>query len=95
MTHADVQAASLLLQYAEKDFFIDPHLGALQAIDRLRGIPITLVHGRYDMDCRVSQAFLLKDKLPHVDLRVVAGNHSPAEEPMRTAILKMLSDALL
>lgn len=95
ITMVDVYAARILLGYAAKDFFIDPDLGVLQNIQALKNIPIILVHGRYDMDCKISQAFLLKEMLPQLDLRVVAGNHNPNEEPMHSSVLQMLSDTLL
>ena len=40
----------------------------LNHADTLKEIPIKIVHGRYDVDCRPSGAYDLKQKLPHAEL---------------------------
>ena len=40
----------------------------LNHVDTLKEIPIKIVHGRYDVDCRPSGAYDLKQKLPHAEL---------------------------
>ena len=43
----------------------------LRGLSRLRHLPITIVHGRYDLVCPVSASFAIKEALPHVNLIVV------------------------
>ena len=43
----------------------------MRNIHRLRHIPITIVHGRYDVVCPITQAFDIKRALPHTKLHVV------------------------
>ena len=62
----------------------------IQNADRLKNIPTTIVHGRYDVVCPVKNAFDLKAKMPHADLRVVANAGHSSFEP---AIAKQLRAA--
>ncbi|MGB0466823.1 MAG: prolyl aminopeptidase [Pontibacterium sp.] len=52
----------------------------LQNAHRIRHIPTTIVHGRYDMVCPVEQAFALHQALPGATLHIVqAAGHSAFE----------------
>jgi proline iminopeptidase len=90
-----IAAATILLSYAAKDFDLDPKLGVLAACDKLQDLPISLLHGRYDMDCPITQAFTLKDHVPQLDLRIASGNHSNSEEPMFTTLQNLWVEKLL
>jgi proline iminopeptidase len=46
----------------------------------LKDIPITLVHGRYDLICPIKNAFLLKKKLPHIDFHIAPTSGHAASE---------------
>ncbi|HXS15286.1 MAG TPA: alpha/beta fold hydrolase, partial [Candidatus Saccharimonadales bacterium] len=47
-------------------------------IYKLRGIPTTIIHGRYDMICQPQNAYLLHKKLKKSKLFFVVGGHSDA-----------------
>lgn len=94
ITEDNVNQSRILLSYADKDFFLPPKTAALQKIKHLRNIPITLMHGRFDLTCCVEQAFLLKSLLPQTDLRIVAGSHSVQEEPMMSEFRRLFEDCV-
>ena len=48
--------------------FVEDDNYILNRADTLKNIPIKIVHGRYDVDCRPSGAYDLKQKLPHAEL---------------------------
>ena len=48
--------------------FVEDDNYILNHVDTLKEIPIKIVHGRYDVDCRPSGAYDLKQKLPHAEL---------------------------
>ena len=43
----------------------------IKNIHRLTHIPITIVHGRYDVVCPITQAFEIKRALPHTKLHII------------------------
>ncbi|QJG66738.1 prolyl aminopeptidase [Mycoplasma phocoenae] len=50
-------------------------------IDKIKHIPMIIVHGRYDIDCRPSAAFLLADSVEKAQLAIIeASGHSQREE---------------
>jgi len=62
----------------------------LKNIHRLTHIPITIVHGRYDVVCPITQAFDIKWALPHTKLHIVteaghAGAHPGIMKELRRA----------
>lgn len=55
----------------------------LNRVSQLKDIPMTIFHGRYDVDCRVSGAYALKQACPHAELNIVElAAHSPNEGPL-------------
>ena len=58
---------------------------------KLKKIPITIVHGRYDMVCPITQAYAIKKALPHTKLIIVKdAGHAASHDGIRRA----LTDAL-
>jgi proline iminopeptidase len=69
----------------------------LKNAHKLRSIPITMVHGRYDMVCPITAAYALKDALPHSRLVVVPNAGHSSYEPgirreLRRATEKMFTN---
>jgi proline iminopeptidase len=67
----------------------------LRGLKKMGGIPITIVHGRYDMVCPIVQAFMVKAILPGVKLVVVPdAGHSGTDpgnwDAQKAALRKML-----
>lgn len=94
VTRADITAESvgrwqMLMHYGLHDFFMP--VGSIYENLSALTMPVHALHGRFDMDCPISQAFQLKEALPSLKLTVVSGNHSTSEEPMGSAF-KALAD---
>jgi proline iminopeptidase len=55
---------------------------------RLKDIPGTIVHGRYDMVCPVNQAFALSAAWPEARLKIIAdAGHSSSEQGITDALI--------
>lgn len=65
----------------------------LRDIGRIRHIPATLVHGRYDVICPAKNALDLAAAWPEADLHVVLAGHA-ASEPAIVDVLVRATDAL-
>lgn len=95
ITPASINRARLLLHYAANDFYLpDAAKGVLTGIENLRDVPVGMIHGRYDMDCRPEAAALLASNLPQVGLRFVTGGHSTSDMPYRAEIRAMIAAKL-
>lgn len=94
ITDKDVRRAELLLSYAGQDFFVNPDLGAIHNPNNLKNIPMTLLHGEFDLDCPVEEIKNFVQKFPHMDLNIIPGAHSMFEEPMRSKMVKILKKIL-
>jgi len=55
---------------------------------RLKDIPITILHGRYDLVCPVRSAVALHNALPHSKLRIMARSGHAASEISTKAAIK-------
>jgi proline iminopeptidase len=51
----------------------------LRDIERIRHIPATIVHGRYDIICPVKNAFDLHEAWPEADFHIVLSGHAASE----------------
>lgn len=82
---------TLALALLENHYFIhDCWLKKNQLLDGLhllRHIPITVIHGRYDMVCPVQAAFLVKKYAPHTVLHITPDAGHGASEPGTWATL--------
>jgi proline iminopeptidase len=85
---------SLALAQIENHYFVNncwlKEGQILKNIHRLTHIPITIVHGRYDVVCPITQAFDIKSALPHTKLHVVteaghASSHPGIKKELRRA----------
>ncbi len=76
--HKAVSLALMEAHYFRHAIFLEPDQ-LLRDIDRIRHIPATIVHGRYDIICPVSSAWDLSQTWPEADLRIVLAGHSAAD----------------
>jgi proline iminopeptidase len=60
----------------------------LRGLDALHHIPITIVHGRYDLVCPISASFTVKKVLPHTKLIVIPDAGHASIEPGIKRMLK-------
>ena len=71
-------------------FYHDAWLSPNQILNdahKLKGIPITLIHGRYDVICPINSSFELKKLLPHVKLVVIKdAGHAVTHKSTKRAI---------
>ncbi len=65
----------------------------LREVDRIRHIPATIVHGRYDLICPAKSAVELARAWPEADFHMVLAGHA-ASEPAITDALLRATDAL-
>ncbi|TCK06880.1 prolyl aminopeptidase [Marinobacterium mangrovicola] len=78
--HFALAMARIEAHYFINGAFIRPNQ-ILEDADRLKDIPLTIVHGRYDMVCPVEQAFALQQAAPHAELHIVRDAGHSAFEP--------------
>jgi len=72
--------------------FLEVEDQLLRDAHRLRGIPGTIVHGRYDVVCPIQSAWELKKAWPDADLVIAPGSGHSAFEPEITAALVAATD---
>lgn len=78
--------ALLEAHYFRHGMFLEPGQ-LLRDVARLRRIPATIVHGRYDIICPVKTALDLHEAWPEAELRIVLAGHSAADPAIADALL--------
>ena len=78
--HTALAMARIEAHYGVNRFFIEENQ-ILGAADRLRGIPGTIVHGRYDSVCLLENAFSLHRRWHDSELNIVRDAGHAASEP--------------
>jgi proline iminopeptidase len=84
--HLAMAMARIECHYFVNKAFIEPD----QIVNngyRLKDIPGTIVHGRYDMVCPVNQAFALSEAWPEAQLKIIADAGHSSGEPGTTDAL--------
>lgn len=76
--HKAVSLALMEAHYFRHALFLEPDQ-LLRDIDRIRHIPATIVHGRYDIICPMRNAWDLSQAWPQAALHVVLAGHSAAD----------------
>ncbi|UXI70544.1 prolyl aminopeptidase [Tahibacter amnicola] len=87
-----VSLARLEAHYFRNNVFLEADQ-LLRNVERIRAIPATIVHGRYDIICPVKSAFDLARAWPEASLHVVLAGHSAAD-PAIVDVLVSATDAL-
>jgi proline iminopeptidase len=88
---------ALALARIEAHYFVNRGFFAhenqlLDGVERIRGIPGVIVHGRYDVVCPIDTAFELHRRWPEADFRIVQEAGHSAYEPGITAELVAATD---
>ncbi|WP_158880660.1 prolyl aminopeptidase [Rhodanobacter sp. L36] len=73
--HRAVSLALMEAHYFRHAIFLEPDQ-LLRDIDRIRHIPATIVHGRYDIICPAISAWDLSQAWPEAELHIVLAGHS-------------------
>ena len=76
--HKALSLARTEAHYFRNDVFLEPGQ-LLRDLDRIRHIPATIVHGRYDIICPVKSAWDLANAWPEAEFHVVLAGHSAAD----------------
>lgn len=84
--HLAMAMARIECHYFVNKAFIEPDQ-ILNNAYRLKDIPGTIVHGRYDMVCSVNQAFALSEAWPEAQLKIIADAGHSSGEPGTTDAL--------
>jgi len=74
---SDEESAVLESHYYVNNAWITPEL-LLKTASRIK-VPVLIVHGRYDMNCPVSSALLLKEAIPQARLSIPIAGHAMTE----------------
>ena len=84
-----ISMATLECHFWMNDMFWDDDNWILNHCDIIKDIPTVIVHGRYDMDCRVVGAYLLDKQLNNSELVVVPdAGHSSGEPGIISELVK-------
>ncbi|MDY5306571.1 prolyl aminopeptidase [Fusobacterium gastrosuis] len=60
---------------------------------KIKKIPTYIVHGRYDVDCRVSGAYELAKNLENCKLEIIeAAGHTPYSDNMKSKLIEFLEE---
>lgn len=98
LTEADAHLALSLARieshYFMNNLFFDEKTAILNRLDRLKSIPMEIVHGRYDLVCPLSSAWRLAEGVLHANLRIVPmAGHASSEpglfEAQQMALMKL------
>jgi len=90
-----VSLARLECHYFINHLFLPEDNYILTNANKIAHIPTIIVHGRYDMDCRLSGAYELHRSLPRSELRIIeASGHSAGEPKIAEALIQAADDAL-
>jgi proline iminopeptidase len=87
----DLETMAILGAHYEANDFFQP-FDLYERIDRLRDVPIIMVQGRSDYICPPAMAKRIKARLPHADLRLVAGGHALGDPPILAGVKKAAAD---
>jgi len=78
--------------YFRHKVFLQPDQ-LLRGVARIRHVPATIVHGRYDIICPIASAVDLAQAWPEAELRIVLAGHSAADPAIVDALVTA-TDAL-
>lgn len=76
--HKAVSLALMEAHYFRHALFLQPDQ-LLRDVDKIRHLPATIVHGRYDIICPVKSAWDLGKAWPEAALHIVLAGHSAAD----------------
>lgn len=85
--HKAVSLALMEAHYFRHGMFLEEDQ-LLRDVDRIRHIPSTIVHGRYDIICPAKTAIDLAAAWPEAALRIVLAGHSAADPAIVDALVE-------
>ena len=91
--HMAMAMARIEAHFFVNKAFLEPNQ-IINNARRLKDIPGTIVHGRYDMVCPVNQAFSLSNAWPEAKLKIIADAGHSSSEPGTTDALLCATEQL-
>ena len=90
--HLALSLARIEAHYFVNDAFIEENQ-IINNIDKLAGIPATIIHGRYDMVCPLDNAWTLQKHWPDAQLHIIRdAGHASREPSIMDALVKATDD---
>ena len=81
--------ATIECHYLQHRGFLGHSNQLYDQLDRIENIPTTIVHGRYDMVCPIATAWQLCQRLPQINLHIVAdGGHSAFDPSILSKLIE-------
>lgn len=98
ITTDEQKSHALALARLESHYFlkgiIPPEDSLMNGIDKIRHIPATIIHGRYDVICPIYTAYRLHGEWPEADYIVVPdGGHSALDPAIRSRLIEATENA--
>lgn len=82
-----IHEVSIETHYAKNAYFIEEDQ-ILKQINKVPGVPVTIIHGRKDLTCTLDASWSLHQALPKSELIIVReGGHLASETPMVDALI--------
>jgi proline iminopeptidase len=98
ITTDEQKSHALALARIESHYFLNEVIpeqnSLLNGIDKIRSIPSTIIHGRYDAICPINTAYRLHLAWPEADYVVVPdGGHSALDPAIRSRLIEATENA--
>ncbi|MGB0848067.1 MAG: alpha/beta fold hydrolase [Thiolinea sp.] len=89
-----IAAKLVYAHYCHHQFFLGEQ-GVMKDLHCLKGIPVTLIHGKNDQVCPLSAAKTLDAALPNSKLIVADAGHNLYEEKLKQALWQIVSHSAI
>lgn len=90
---SEISLALLEAHYYYNNMFWEDKNYILNRVEKIKNIPIKLVHGRFDLNTRLISAYKLYEKLDNCEFEIVEGvGHSPFTEKMSKVLIRLLNE---
>ncbi len=86
-----IAISKLEAEYFMNDCFL-PKNYILKNVHKIKNIPLSIVHGRYDFCCPPESAYILHKALPKSKLFFVLSGHAAGEPEMRSRMMMEIAD---
>lgn len=88
----DITMALMECHYFNNNSFL-PENYILENIEKIKNIKVEIVHGRYDVDCRLSGAYELYNKLDNARLNIIQdAGHSSYEVGIMHTLMEIMEE---
>lgn len=92
ISDSDISMARMEIHYFMNNSFI-PENYILDNIDKIENLEVDIVHGRYDVDCRLEGAYLLYNKLNNANLYIINdAGHSSLEVGIKHKLMEIMEE---